>query len=205
MEFIPSAFELGIFKFFRELVLFYLHLSDLSLKIKNFFSFFGDFDELPLCDSDFPLVLGDFNFDHPDLVFNIFDIHLGGPEDIFLDVGLLVQNAQLVVSVNELNSCKISVLAGQLVLFSQTLHIGLKGINDHVQFLYLVGVLIHLLFLFFLLEIVFVQFGLGLISFVDLELQHVIVVLDCFVFLCALVFEDLKFILKDFYSLLQFG
>ena len=142
----------------------------MSLEVQDFFSFFGDFNELPLCNSDFPLVLGDFNFDHPDLILNIFDVHFGGSEDIFLDVGLLVQNAQLVVSVNELNSCKISVLASQLVLFSQTLHIGLEGIDDHVQFLYLVGVLVHLLFLFFLLEIVFVQLSLGLISFVDLEL-----------------------------------
>ena len=168
MKFIPPAFELRIFKFFRELVLLYLHLSYLSLKVKYFFSFFGDLDELPLRNSDFSLVLGYFNFDHPDLVFNIFDVHLGSSEDILLNIGFLVQNAQLVISVNELNSSKISVLAGQLILFSQSLHIGLKGIDDHVQFLYFVGVLVNLLFLLFLLEIVFVQLCLCLISFVDL-------------------------------------
>ena len=32
-----------------------------------------------------------------------------------------------------------------------------------------------------------------------------VVVLNCFVFLCAFVFEDLKLVLEDFYSLFQFG
>lgn len=86
-----------------------------------------------------------------------------------------------------MNPGEVSVLAGLLVLLSESLHVSLQGHDDHVELLYLVCVLLHQLLLLLLLQVVFVEFGFGLVSLVDLELKHVIVVLDGLVLLPALV------------------
>ncbi len=100
---------------------------------------------------------------------------------------------------------EVSVLAGHLVLFPQALHVLLQGDDYHVEFLYLVGVLVHQLLLLLLLKVVLVQLGLGLVAFVDLELQHVIVILNRLVLLGALVLQDLELVLKDLNTLFQLG
>lgn len=57
--------------------------------------------------------------------------------------------------------------------------------------------------LFFLLEVVLVELGLGLVPLMDLELKHVVVVLDGLVLLSALILQDLQLILQDFDSFLE--
>jgi hypothetical protein len=59
----------------------------------------------------------------------------------------------------------------------------LKRKDDNVEFLNFVNVLVDELLLFFLFQLVLVELGFGLVSFVDFELLDVVVVLDVFVFL----------------------
>lgn len=63
--------------------------------------------------------------------------------------------------------------------------------------------MINKFLLFLLLEVVFVELGLGLVPLMDLELKHVVVVLDGLVLLCALILQDLQLILQDFDSFLE--
>ena len=63
------------------------------------------------------------------------------------------------------------------------MHVLLKRKDDNVEFLNFVNVLVDELLLFFLFQLVLVELGFGLVSFVDFELLDVVVVLDVFVFL----------------------
>ena len=65
--------------------------------------------------------------------------------------------------------------------------------------------MIYKFLLFLFLEFMLVEFGLGLVSLVDLELLDMIIVLDGFVLLGALIFEDLQLVLKDLDSFLKFS
>lgn len=134
-------------------------------------------------DDDFPHELVDFNRDHSDIIFQIFNRNLRLSQNVFLDIGLFIQDAEFIISVNQLNACVISVLASFFVLEPEVLHVLLKRKDDNVEFLNFIDVLVNELLLFFLFQFVLVEFGFGLVSFVDFELLDVVVVLDVFVFL----------------------
>ena len=180
-----------------------MHALDFSLELEHPLGQFGHVDESLLGHFDLALILGDLYPDHSDLVLDILDVHLGGPQYVLLDVALLIEDAELVVSVDELYAREVAVLAGLLVLLPEPLHVALEGDDDHVQFLDLVGVLVDQLLLLLLLEVVLVQLRLSLVPLVHLQLQHVVVVLNRLVFLRRLVLQYLQLVLKNFYTLLQ--
>jgi hypothetical protein len=158
-----------------------------------------------LSDRYLSLIFRDFNLDHSDLIFHIFYIHFSTSQDIFLNVRLFIQDTELIVAIDELNTCQVSILASQLVLLSQSLHVLLERDNDHVEFFYFIGVLIDVFFLLFFLKVVLIELGFGLISFVDLQLEHMIVVLNSLVLFCAFVLQDLQLVLQDLDPLFQLG
>jgi hypothetical protein len=186
-----------------ELVLLHVHTLDFSLQLEHPLGQLRHVDQSLLGHFDLTLILGDLYPDHPDLVLDVLDVHLGGPEYVLLDVALLIKDTEFVVPVDELYPREVAVLAGLLILLPQSLHVPLEGDDDHVQFLYLVSVLVDQLLLLLLLEVVFVQLRLSLVPLVHLQLQHVVVVLNRLVFLGRLVLQDFQLVLKDFYTLFQ--
>lgn len=109
-----------------------MHSLDLSLQIQYIFSQFGYIDQSLLSYFDFPLILGDFDPDHAYLILNILDVHLCSSQDVLLDVAFLIEDAEFIVAVDELDTCDVAVFAGLFVLLTETLHITLKGDDDHV-------------------------------------------------------------------------
>ena len=204
-ELSPAVLVLRVFQLPRKFVLLEMHFLDLALQREHLVGILGHLPQPLLRNLDLALILGNFDFDHPDLVLNVFDVHLGSAEDVFLNVGLFVEDAELVVAVDELYAGEVPVFAGEFVLFPQALHILLQGDDDHVEFFDFVGVLVDEFLLLLLLELVLVELGLGLVPLVDLQLQHVVVVLDGLVLLRALVLEDLELVLQDLYALFQLG
>ena len=73
-----------------------------------------------------------------------------------MDVRFLIEDAKLVIAIDELDTRDVSILAGLFVLLTKTLHITLQRDDYHVQFLDLVGVLVDLLLLLLFLEIILV-------------------------------------------------
>lgn len=120
-------------------------------------------------------------------------------------VGFFIQDAKLVISIDQLDASVVSVLTSFFVLEPEILHVFLEGQNDHVEFFDLIDILIDELFLLFFLEFILVEFGFGLVSFVDFELFDMIIVLDGFVFLRALILQDLELVLEDLDSFLKFS
>lgn len=133
-----------------------MHILYLSLQIKHFIRIFWYLYQPLLCYLYLSLILSYLNLNHSDLILHIFDVHLSCSKYIFLDVWFLVKNAEFIVSVDELDTSKISVLASELILFSQSLHILLQRHYDHVEFLDLVSILIHKLLLLFFLKLILV-------------------------------------------------
>jgi len=54
--------------------------------------------------------------DHSNLLFLLADLLLTVLEPVLLDVGLLIQNAQLIVTINQLDTHVVTALAGLLII-----------------------------------------------------------------------------------------
>ena len=95
-----------------QVILLDLNISDLCLELKNLFSIFWDLNQQFLSDRYLSLIFRDFNLDHSDLIFHIFYIHFSASQDIFLNIRFLIQDTELIVAIDELNTCQVSILAG---------------------------------------------------------------------------------------------
>lgn len=96
---------------------------DDSLEFQQFLSQFGYRRQSFLSNDDFSLELIDLNEDHSDVIFEIFYGNFRLPEDIFLNVGLFIEDAELIVSVNELDTSVVSILTSLLILEPEVLHV----------------------------------------------------------------------------------
>ena len=93
-------------------------------------------------------------------------------EDLFLHIGLLVENTKFVVSIYQLDSSVIPILTNLLVAISQSLHVSLQRKYNHIQLLRFLYVLVYHSHLLFVLILQFVQLGLHLVPVVLLQLKH---------------------------------
>jgi len=79
--------------------------------------------------------------DHLDLFFFFADFLFTVLKNLFLNVGLLVKDTQLVIAVNQLDTHVVSALTSLLVLINQIIHFLLERINDQVKLIRLVNLL----------------------------------------------------------------
>jgi len=147
----PPILVLRVLQLPGEFVFLEMDFLDFPLQLEHLICVLGHIAQPFLRNLDLALVLSNLYLDHPDLVLHAFDVHFGCPQDVLLDVGLLVEDAELVVSVDQLNASQIPVFAGQLILLPKPLHILLERDDDHVEFFYFVGVLVDELLLLLLL------------------------------------------------------
>ena len=79
--------------------------------------------DLGLYDFELSLPLFDLEVDHSDLLFFGADGLLSFFEAILLDVALLVVDAQLIISIDQLNTHVVSALASHLILVDEIVHL----------------------------------------------------------------------------------
>ena len=122
---------------------------------------------------NFKLSLPFFNLevDHSDLLFLGADGLLSFLEAILLDVALLVVDAQLIISIDQLNTHVVSALASHLILVDEIVHLFLKRVNDQVKFVAFVDFLPDDRLLLLVDEILFVQLSSERVTQVDFFLD----------------------------------
>ncbi len=133
-----------------------MNIPDLILNLQQILRQFGDIAEFLLPQFNLPIKLLNLNPNHPNIILQIPHGHLTLPQNILLNITLLIQNTQLIIPINKLYPRIVAVLTRVLVLLAEGLHVFLQGEDYHVQLLDLVDVLVHELFLFTLLQLVLV-------------------------------------------------
>jgi len=109
--------------------------------------------------------------DHLDLLFLLADLLFTVLENLLLNVGLLVKDAQLIVAINQLDTHVVSALTSLLVLINKIVHFLLQRVNDQVELIRLVNLLTDDVLLLFEFVLILVQFSLLRITFVLLLLN----------------------------------
>ena len=155
-------------------------------------------------DLELPLPLLQLQVDHPDLLLLLSDLLLAILEDVLLDVGLLIEDAKFVVSVDELDTHVVATLACLLILVDEVVHVFLQGVDDQVQLVTLVDQLTDGAELLAELELVLVQAVSQLVSLVNFPCLLVLDVDESTVFLGTLGSQDIDLILKDLDALFHF-
>ena len=84
-------------------------------------------------DLQLSLPLFELKLDHTDSFLPFSDLLLSIFEDVFLDVGLFIQDAKFIVSVNELDTHIVSTLTGMLILIDQVVHLILQRVDNKIQ------------------------------------------------------------------------
>ena len=85
----------------------------------------------------------------PDFLFSVF-------EYVLLNVRLLVQNAEFVVAVNQLDAHKVTLLASLLIIKNETIHLFLQAIDYQIEFIRLLDLLVDCALLGFVLKVFFI-------------------------------------------------
>mmetsp|Transcript_40583 Transcript_40583/g.90204 ORF Transcript_40583/g.90204 Transcript_40583/m.90204 type:complete len:578 (+) Transcript_40583:560-2293(+) len=94
-------------------------------------------------DCDGPLQLADLNVQQPDLILSPLELQHAALDNLVLYVVLLVQDAELVISVYEHDARVVPALNHDLVLFAQLEHLLLGAVDDGVQLVNLGDLLVH--------------------------------------------------------------
>ena len=137
----------------------------------NLRSLLRDLWDLGLHDFELSLPLFNLEVDHSDLLFLGADGLLSFLEAILLDVALLVVDAQLIISIDQLNTHVVSALASHLILVDEIVHLFLKRVNDQVKFVAFVDFLPDDRLLLLVDEILFVQLSSERVTQVDFFLD----------------------------------
>ena len=133
-----------------------MNIPNLILNFEQVFRQFGHIPQLLLPQLHLPIKLLNLNPNHPNIILQIPHGHLTLPQNILLNITLLIQNTQLIIPINKLYPRIVAVLTSVLVLLAKGLHVFLQGEDYHVELLDLVDVLVHELFLLALLQLVLV-------------------------------------------------
>lgn len=196
---------LWILKLLRKLLNFHFLGVQFFFKLEHFFCEFRNFRNLLVNNLELTLTLLELELDHSNLLFFLPDLLLAVFEDVLLDVALFVENTELIVSVNKLDTHVISRLAGVLILVDEIVHLLLERVDDQVELVTLVDQLANRGELRAELELLAIQFGAELVTLghsLGLLLQDIDQVA---VFLSALVLQDVDFVLQDLHALLHLG
>lgn len=87
-------------------------------------------------------------------------------ECIFLDVGFLIEDAKLIVSIDKLDTHVVSVLTGHLVVVDEVVHLFLELVDDQIEFVTLIDLLRNDSLLALKLLVLLVKLGLEGVSVV---------------------------------------
>ncbi len=142
-----------------------------------------DFWDLFVNDVLLSLALFEFEVDHTDLLLLRADGLFALFETVFLDIALLIVDAELIVTVDQLDTHIVTALTGHLILVDKVIHLLLEGVNDKVEFIALIDFLTDDGFLLLVDEVLLVEVRTEGISLVDLFLDLVLDVNERTIFL----------------------
>lgn len=144
-------------------------LNDLLSQLRHLRNLLSD-------DHKLSLSLFELQVDHPDLFLLLSDLLLAVLQNVLLDVALLVEDTELIIFVNELNTHVVSRLASHLVLEDQVVHFLLQRVDDQVEFITLVDLLPDDAHPVLVSELILVQFGPQSVSLLNLDLHILLTV-----------------------------
>jgi hypothetical protein len=146
-------------------------------------------------DLELALPLLKLEVDHSNLLLLLTDLLLTVLESILLDVRLLVEDTELIVTVNKLDTHVITTLTSLFVIVDEVVHLTLEGVDDQIQFISDVNFLADSRLFHFELELVHVKLFTESVSPGDFSSNVVLNSDQKPVFLSRLVPEDFDFIL----------
>jgi hypothetical protein len=137
----------------------------------NLRSLLGHLRNLSLNDFELTLPLFNLEVDHSDLLLFGANGLLSFLEAVLLDVALLVVDAQLIISIDQLNTHVVPALASHFILVDEVVHLLLKRVNDQVKFVAFIYLLPDDRLLLLVDEILFVQLSTERVTQVDFFLD----------------------------------
>ena len=99
----------------------------------------------------------EFQVDHPNLFFLLPDFLFTVLEYVLLDIALLVQNTQLIIFVDELDTHVVSGLASHFIFENQIVHFLLQRVYDQIQFISFIDFLTNNAHFIFVSKLLLVQ------------------------------------------------
>ncbi len=115
-----------------------------------------------------------FQIDHLDFLLLLPDLLLAILKNVLLNIRLLIENAQFVIAVNQLNTHVVATFSGLLVLVDQVVHFFLPRVDDQVELIGLVDLLVDDRLLLSELVLVLVEFSPSRVSLLGLLLDLVL-------------------------------
>jgi len=109
----------------------------------HFFGHLGNFGDLLANHVQLPFALLLFKLNHTNFLFFLSNFLLAILEDVLLNVTLLVQNAQFIISVNQLDAHVVTTFAGVFVVGNEIIHFILQRVDDQVQLVSMVDLLLN--------------------------------------------------------------
>lgn len=148
---------LRVFKLTREQLHLFSFSSELILQVNHCIGQPWHLRDVLLNHFKLSLSFLEFKIDHPNLFFLLANLLFTVLEDILLDVALLVENAQFVVLVDQLDTSVVTTLACNFIIVNQVVHFLLETVNDQVQLVSLVDLLTNNAHLLLVDELLFVE------------------------------------------------
>jgi hypothetical protein len=122
-----------------------------------------------------------------------------------LNVGLLVENTELIVTVDKLDTHVVSGLTGMLILIDQVIHLILKGVDDQVQLVSMVDQLADGGQLLSEFKVSSVQLGSVLVTKTHLSILPLSNVCELSLLLLTFVLQNVELVLEDLDTLSHFS
>jgi len=155
-------------------------------------------------DNKLPLSLLELKVDHPDLFLLLSNLLLSIFQNVLLDVALFIQDAKLIIFVDQLDTHVVSRLTSHLILEDQIVHLFLEGVDDQVQFVTFVNFLTDDAHPVFVKKFILVQVSSEGVPLLDLSLNVFLAVSECSVLFRGLIPQNFNFVHENFDSLLHF-
>jgi hypothetical protein len=105
------------------------------------------------------LSLLEFEVDHTDFFLFLTDSLLTILESVFLNVALLIVDAELIISINKLNTHVVSALTSHLIFVNQIIHFFLERVYNEIKLVSFIDLLANNVFLGFVNGNSFVKIG----------------------------------------------
>ena len=170
---------------------------ELFIQFNDFLGELGNFRDLLAYNGLLSLTLLELEVDHADGLLLLTDFLFAVLEDILLDVRLFVQDTELIIPVNQLNTHVVTRFTSVLILINQIIHLFLKRVDNQIELVTLVNELSNRRESRTELDLLAVKLRSELVTsgvLLDLLLTDVDEVM---VFLSALVLQDVNFILEN--------
>ena len=132
-----------VFNNLTQLLNFFLLGVKFFVESNHVFGQFGNFGDLLTNHVQLPFAFLLFKLNHANFLFFLSNFLLAILEDVLLNVAFLVQNAQFIISVNQLDTHVVTTFAGVFVVGNEIIHFVLQRVDNQVQLVSVVDLLLN--------------------------------------------------------------